>query len=413
MNNHDTNPMRVAYLVSRFPHVTETFIVRELEAVDRDPEIEIELLSLFPTVDPTVHPIARRWTERLRRPSTRESALAVGWWLLRRPLRFAGAVATVVFESLRKPGILGRSLVTVPIAAAHARRLHADPVDHIHAHYATYPALAAWICHRLTGVSYSFTVHAHDIFVHQEMLARKVADASFVVAISEYNRRFLAPYGGGSATPVEIVHCGIDPAAFQFRPRLAPATGPVRAACVASLQEYKGHEVLLRALADGGGDLARIELDLVGDGVLRPSLEQLARDLGISERVRFHGSLTEPEVRAVLAEADIFVLPSIVARDGQMEGLPVALMEALASGLFAVSTRLSGIPELVRDGETGALAEPGDAASLAGALERAVQDASEARARAGRELVEREFDIAASGTRMAELLKDSVRQPSN
>jgi len=404
--------MRVAYLVSRFPHVTETFIVRELEAVDEDPELDIELLSLFPTVDPTVHPIARRWTDRLRRPSTRESAAAVAWWLLRRPLRFAVAVATVAIQSARRPGILGRSLVTLPIAAAHARRLHAEPVDHIHAHYATYPALAAWFCHRLTGVSYSFTVHAHDIFVHQEMLARKIADASFVVAISEFNRRFLVPYGGDSTTPVEVVHCGIDPDAFEFRPRIAPASGPVRAACVASLQEYKGHEVLLRALAQGG-DLERIQLDLVGDGVLRPALEQLARDLDIADRVRFHGSLTEPQVREVLSAADVFVLPSIVARDGQMEGLPVALMEALASGLFAVSTRLSGIPELVRDGETGALAEPGDVTSLAGALGRALHDGNDELALAGRRLVEREFDIDASGHRMADLLKRPVQHPSS
>lgn len=406
--------MRVAYLVSRFPHVTETFIVRELEAVDRDPAIDIELLSLFPTVDPTVHPIAERWTARLRRPTTGESLRAVGWWLLRRPLRFAGAAATVAVGAVRKPGILGRSLVTLPIAAAHARRLHDDPVDHVHAHYATYPALAAWVCHRLTGVGYSFTAHAHDVFVHQEMLARKVADADFVVAISEYNRRFLEPYGGGTATPVEIVHCGIDPDAFEFRPRVPPADGPVRAICVASLQEYKGHAVLLRALAEGGGGLERIELDLVGDGVLRPELERLARELGLADRVRFHGSQTEPRVRELLAAADLFVLPSIVARDGQMEGLPVALMEALASGLFAVSTRLSGIPELVRDGETGALAEPGDAASLADALRRALRDSDEARARAGRQLVEREFDIAASGERMALLLsRQGVQQPSS
>jgi colanic acid/amylovoran biosynthesis glycosyltransferase len=406
--------MRVAYLVSRFPHVTETFIVRELEAVDRDPAIEIELLSLFPTVDPTVHPIAERWTARLRRPATGESLKAVGWWLLRRPLRLTAAVATVVAESVRKPGILGRSQVTLPIAAAHARRLQGDQVDHMHAHYATYPALAAWFCHRLTGVGYSFTVHAHDVFVHQEMLARKVADADFVVAISDYNRRFLEPYGGGTRTPVEIVHCGIDPAAFEFRPRVAPADGPVRAICVASLQEYKGHAVLLQALAEGEGGLERVELDLVGDGVLRPDLERLARELGLADRVRFHGSQTEPRVRELLAAADIFVLPSIVARDGQMEGLPVALMEALASGLFAVSTRLSGIPELVRDGETGALAEPGDVASLADALRRALRDSDEARARAGRELVEREFDIAASGERMAQLLSQgSVQQPSS
>ena len=398
--------MRIAYVVSRFPHVTETFILRELNAVDLDPRIEIELLSLFPPVDPTVHPAARRWTDRLYTPRARESLAALAWWALRRPLRLISSAAIVAASSLRRPSIMARSLITLPIAAAHARRLGGLGVEHVHAHYATYPALAAWLCHRLTGVPYSFTVHAHDIFVHQDLLARKLGEARFVVAISDYNRRFLEPYGGGERTPVHVVHCGIDPAAFEFRPRVAPPSGPVRAVCLASLQEYKGHAVLLRALARGGDAL-------VGEGVLRPELERLAAELGIADRVRFHGSCTEPRVRELLEAADVFVLPSIVARDGQMEGLPVALMEALASGLFVVSTRLSGIPELVRDGETGALAEPGSDESLARALERALAGSSEETARAGRGLVEREFDIHANAEQLAELLTGGIEQTSS
>lgn len=405
--------MKVAYVVSRFPHVTETFILRELDAVDRDPRIEIELLSLFPPVDPTVHPAARRWTEHLHRPRARDCVAALAWWGVRRPLRLLSSAAIVAASSLRRPSIMARSLVTLPIAAAHARRLGQLGIEHVHAHYATYPALAAWLCHRLAGVPYSFTVHAHDIFVHQDLLARKLGEARFVVAISDYNRRFLEPYGGDVQTPVHVVHCGIDPAAFEFRPRVAAPAGPVRAICVASLQEYKGHAVLLRALARGGERLERVELDLVGDGVLRPSLERLARELGIAERVRFHGSRTEPQVRELLEAADVFVLPSVVARDGQMEGLPVALMEALASGLFVVSTRLSGIPELVRDGVTGALAEPGSDESLAGALERALAGSSEQAARAGRRVVEEEFDVHANGVRLAELLAGGIEQTSS
>ena len=160
-------------------------------------------------------------------------------------------------------------------------------------------------------------------------------------------------------------------------------------------------------MAGAGPELERIELDLVGGGALREELDALARRLGLAGRVRFRGPLPEPEVAALLDRADLFVLPSVVARDGQMEGLPVALMEALACGVPAVSTRLSGIPEIIRDGETGVLAEPGDPASLRAALRRVVDEPSEAwtRAVAGRRLVEREFDVRASGRRLAQLFQ--------
>jgi colanic acid/amylovoran biosynthesis glycosyltransferase len=400
--------VRVAYVVSRFPHVSETFIVRELDSVS-EAGIDIELFSLFSPVSDTVHPVARPWTQRLHRGGARRALAALGWWLAHRPLRLASTVALVCAGHRRRPGVAVRALATVAIACDHARTLRADPVDRVHAHYATYPALAAWTFHRLLGLSYSFTAHAHDLYVDQSMLARKLADADFVVTISEFNRRFLAAHGGAArADCVHVVHCGVDPRAYRFRRRAVPTEGPVRALCVASLQEYKGHAVLLHALAARAA-LGRLEVELVGAGELRDPLERLAAELGLSERVRFAGSLTEQEVLERLDAADLFVLPSIVAANGQMEGLPVALMEALACGVPVVTTRLSGIPELVEDGVTGLLAEPGDADDLAAALERALAEplAAGERGVRGRAKVEREFDIHVSGARMAALLREA------
>jgi colanic acid/amylovoran biosynthesis glycosyltransferase len=398
--------VRIAYLVSRFPHVSETFIARELAAVSEQPGMELDLLSLFPPVDPIVHAVARPWIGRLRRPRSREAAAALAWWTMRRPLRLATSVALVAGGYARRPRVLARALATVPLAAAHARRLATEPVDHLHAHYATYPLLAAWLCHRLTGIPYSFTAHAHDLFVDQSFLRRRLSAARFVVAISEYNRRFLAAYNA-SATPVYVVHCGVDPSAYRFRPRAPGPAGRVRALCVASLYEYKGHAVLLQALACEEGDLERVDLDLVGSGPLREELERLARGLGLQRRVRFHASLAEPAVTELLDHADLFVLPSIVARNGQMEGIPVALMEALAAGVPVIASRLSGIPELARDGETGLLAEPGRPEQLRTAIGRVLADPQGARVRAeaGRRLVEREFDVRRSAAALADLFR--------
>jgi colanic acid/amylovoran biosynthesis glycosyltransferase len=395
--------MRLGYVVSRFPHVSETFILRELEALAEDPRLEIELMSLFPAVSSTVHPAAAPWVERLHRPGASEGALALLWWALRRPLRLAAVAGATIRGYARRPRMLARALATLPLAAAHARLVRRGSLEHVHAHYATWPALSAWVCHRLAGVPYSFTVHAHDIFVDQSFLGRRVEDAAYVVAISEYNRRFLANHRG-EATRVEVVHCGIEPDRYRYRPRCPSSSGPVRALCVASLQEYKGHVDLLRAMS-GSAALERLSLDLVGDGELRESLASEAGRLGLADRVVFHGSLPEARVTELLDEADLFVLPSTVAGDGQMEGIPVALMEALACGLCTVATRLSGIPELIRDGETGLLAEPGNPESLRAVLEAALAGACEGLdPAAARQAVEGEFDISRSAAALAELL---------
>lgn len=396
----------VVYLVSRFPVTSETFIVREIDALDRTGDFDLELRSLFPSPDKPVHEISRRWNTRLIRPSPTAALAGFGWAVLSRPRQLAAVLAQVVCGYRRHPPVLLRALVTVVIACAHARQLAGRPHSpHMHAHYATYPALAAWVCRRLAGVTYSFTVHAHDLYVDTSMLDRKIADACFVVTISQYNRELLERNNSGH-TPIHVVHAGIDTSAYRYRPRAIPAQGPVRALTVASLQAYKGHAVLLEALALGGPAVDRITVDLIGDGVLREHLERLADRLGLQSRVRFLGSRSEDEVRVALDEADLFVLPSVVAANGQMEGLPVVLMEALACGVPTVSTALSGIPEIVVDGVTGLLAVPSDPVSLNITLAAMVErgDSAIGFAEAGRMLVTREFDLQQSISELGDLL---------
>ncbi len=403
------NRADVVYLVSRFPVTSETFIVREIEVLDRLGRFDLELRSLFPSPDKPVHDVARRWNERLVRPTAAAALAGFAWAGLTRPLALSSVLACVV-TGYRRPSLLLRALVTVLVACAHARDLARRPrPPHVHAHYASYPALAAWVCRRLTGTSYSFTVHAHDLYVDTSMLDRKIADARFVVTISDYNRTLLEQNNSGR-TPIRVVHAGIDTAAYCFRPRAISADGPVRAVTVASLQSYKGHAVLLEALAMGGCAVDRITLDLIGDGVLRSDLERLVDRLGLRERVHFLGSRSEDEVRASLGAADLFVLPSIVAKDGQMEGLPVALMEALACGVPTVSTALSGIPEIIIDGVTGLLAAPGDAASLNRTMAAMVErgNATIDLAEAGRALVTREFDLWQSVSELSALLAEDL-----
>lgn len=403
--------LRIDYLVSRFPQASETFIVRELDALASTTPYTFGLRSLFPVPDSAVHDIARKWVLQLRRPSVADALLGLGWAMARSPGVLASVIATVTREYLKRPSRLARSLTTVALACAHAKELQRSEVPvHLHAHYATYPALAAWVCHRLLGVGYSFTAHAHDLYIDQSMLAIKIADADFVVTISEFNRRFLDRF----ATPgsdVSVVHCGIDLDKYPYREREMPTEGPIRTLCVASLAEKKGHEVLFRALAIGGRGVDRIQLDLIGSGPLREDLGRLADELGISDRISFHGSRTETYVRDALAGSDMFVLPSVIAADGQMEGLPVSLMEALACGLPAVSTALSGIPEIIIDGETGLLTAPGNAQSLRDALESIVENPSAAKqyARAGRKLVEQQFDIDSATASLSQLFERHFR----
>lgn len=200
--------------------------------------------------------------------------------------------------------------------------------------------------------------------------AKKVAAAGFVVAISEFNRRMLIDlYGSIAAERVMVVHCGIDPTLFRPREQ-RDSREPFTIVCVGSLAGYKGQRYLIDACARLRDRRIPFRCLLVGEGDDRPRLEEQIRQLELEQQVTLMGALPRHRVSEVVRQADVVALPSVVMPNGKMEGIPMALMEALASEVPVVATSISGIPELVHDGETGLLVPQRDAAALADALAR-------------------------------------------
>jgi colanic acid/amylovoran biosynthesis glycosyltransferase len=402
------NPPVVLYIVTRFPAVTETFVVNEWLALSE--RFRMRLVALRASGEAAVHQETVRVAPHVRFAGVplRATLGANLFWLGRRPRTYLSALAAVIRGALRfSPAEAATEAVVFLRAAAVARTAARDGVDHVHAHFASHPATAAWVVHRLTGIPFSFTAHANDLFVAPVLLDRKVAEARFVIAISDYNRRALLERCP-SARRVEVVHCGVDSERYGWRG--LDGRDPDRVVCVASLMPKKGHADLVDALALVAERRPGVALELVGEGPEHDRVLRRARERGVSGRVSLLGSRSSDEVRATLAGARAFALPAVRLPSGRMEGIPVALMEAMASGVPVVTTRLSGIPELVEDGVTGLLVEPHDPRGLAEALERLLGDDTLAAvlARAARARVERSFGLRAEASRLGDLIAEST-----
>jgi glycosyltransferase involved in cell wall biosynthesis len=376
---------RLAYLLPHRPKLSETFIRDEIDAIARS-GVALDVYALRPL------------------PTATSALGAQLYWLVRAPARLLGAWARALRSHAHSPKLLARAILGVAGGAQFAREMQRRGVGHVHAHFATHSALAAWVVERLAGIPYSFTAHADDIFVRRPMLEEKVAAASFVVAISEFNRRLLAgQIGETAARRIRVVHCGVP--VDQFAP-LPPASAshPFTILCVGRLEPKKGQRHLIEAcrlLRERG---IALRCWLVGEGRERARLERARDDAGLGDHVELLGARSRSEIRALVAEAHAFALPSVVAADGRTDGIPVALMEAMALERPVVSTRISGIPELIADGHSGRLVEPGDAAALADALEAIHRDAEHAAqlAREAARRVRERFDLHENA---AELLR--------
>lgn len=403
-----TNPT-LAYVVSGFPLTTETFILREVVELTRL-GWPIELFSIRHPREQVVHPEAR-WLERRVHYPDWHAMLAGNYALLgRHPNVWTRLLAATIGGTAGAPAFLARSLIAFPIAIGWARQMQRLGVRHIHAHFGTYPALAALLAAQTQGIGFSFTVHAHDLYADNVMLAEKVRRARFVVTISEFNRqRLCALSGTASANRVLVVRCGVPVGTYTFTPR-RPAIGRRYLLSVAALREYKGLEYLIRACAmlRAAAPQQAFVCRIVGDGRERGALEKLIRELRLVDCVRLVGAGEQHLVKNLLAEADTFVLPSIVARNGYMDGIPVALMEAMASGVPVIASRLSGIPELVRDRVTGLLVPPQDPQAICDAILCCWRqpEAAAARAVRARSLIEREYNLETNTRALARAFAD-------
>lgn len=404
-------PVKVAYMMSRFPKLSETFVLNEIAAMSAF-GVPVEIYPLLREQQPVMHPDVGRWVSQARYVSWLSPRLlrAHARYLATQPATYLPLLVEVLRRNWGSRNLFIGALGTFPKAVQFADDAERRGVTHVHAHFATHPALAAFVVHRLTGIPFSFTAHGSDLHVDRRMLDAKVEAAAFVVAISRFNKEIIVrECGEGARAKVHVVHCGVD--AAMFAPPARRHGGICRIVCVASLEEVKGHRFLIDAcqlLRERG---VVFECTLIGDGPERQALAEQIDRLGLADRIRLAGGLTRPAVIAHLEAADIAVLASHPTASGKREGIPVALMEAMAAELPVVSTAISGIPELVENGVSGLLVPSGRPDALAAAIERLAADAELRRrmGREGRQAVLREFDLHANACTLLTLCREGAR----
>lgn len=401
----DVRPAKVAYVMSRFPKLSETFVLNEMIAMERQ-GAHVELYPLLRERQPTAHPEVRQWMGRARfLPLLSPRILrAHAHYLLQRPRAYLGMLHEVLGGTLGSLNFFVGALGTIPKAVAFARDAELRGVTHVHAHFATHPTVAALVIRRLTGIPFSFTAHGSDLHVDRTMLPQKVAAAAFVVAISEYNRRVIIDdCGPAAAAKTLVIHCGVDP--HYFTPATPPAEG-FEFACVASFERVKGHAFLLEACRLLQAQGVDFRCHLVGDGPLRNEIAEQIRTSGLEGRVIVHGGLPRPEVARLLGRMHAAVLASHPTPEGKREGIPVALMEAMASSLPVVASAISGIPELVAHESCGLLVPSGNPQALADALARLHGDPAlrQRLGRAARERVCQDFDLYLNAGRLLDVI---------
>ena len=387
----------IAVLMTHFPRIDETFILREINELERQgqPVVVVPLVRVAARV---VHEEAKPWMRRaLFTPLVNRAIVASNLrTLVRDPLRYLRVLLTIILRTVWRPSTLVRSVALFPKAVHLARVLPSMGIRHVHAHFASHAATAAWVISSLTDISYSFTVHGPDVFVHRYLLRDKLAGAKFVRCISVFNKAFLTGlYPEITRGKLEVVRTGVDPEVYDEASRAARKHTALQVLSVAALSSHRGFPVLIDACArliKAGFD---IECRIVGEGRLRVVTEQWIASHGLSDRVRLLGALPQHEVTRLMGEADLFVFPSIIAVDGQMDGIPVSLMEAMAAGKPVVGSAISGIPELVRHEINGLLVDAAYPQRIEAAIRRLVEDPA-LRARlgdAGRQTVRQQFDV--------------------
>ncbi len=396
--------MRLAYLVTKYPVLTETFVVDELTAVAEQGH-EIQLFPLRRMHPQLRHPEPDTLRVRYTPLISWRFARAHLHYLLHSPRTYLGCLLTLLRANFGSRRYLLGALAYFPKGVYLARIFQAERIEHIHAHFASHPAAIAYLIAGLTGIPYSFTAHGSDLHRDQHMLREKVARARFVVTVSHYNReKILTHAPPAAADRIHVVRCGID--TQRVHQRLAATRSALfRLLCIGTLHEVKGQRVLLEAcrqLIERGLPVA---CHLIGEGPDRAELAEL-----VCGPVEFHGACTRSEVLDYLCHCDVLVAPSVPTADGRREGIPVALMEAMAVGVPVVASDLSGIPELVVHEHSGLLTPPGDAAELAITLDRLYHDPA-LRSRLvqnARETIERDFSLHGSARTLSRLFSEGV-----
>jgi glycosyltransferase involved in cell wall biosynthesis len=417
-------PGPVIYLVRSWPRLSQTFIRDELLALERR-GVELTLFSLVPSGETIVQPrvaavrapvtyladplppLRQRIVSQLRVAGHSPRRYLRTWWFARsRPSLSAG------YSTCSTRRCFGHA---VQVAAAVLDLQRADrPPSHVHAHFAHDPALVALLVHRLTGLPYSLTAHARDLYqIPGASLAARTAYATAIVTCCAVNADYIATtVPAEQRAPVHVLHHGLE--LDRFVPSSVPgrSTPPVLLS-VGRLVAKKGFDVLFEALARLKRDGVPLELRLYGDGPVRAELAAQCTELGIEQNVRMLGECSREQVRDALADADVFVLTPRVTQDGDRDGIPNVLVEAMACGLPVVTTSAGGVTELVQHRVNGLVSDPGDVVGIASHLHELLNNPRlrQDLAAAARRTVEADYDVNTAAAALERLFDHVAAAP--
>lgn len=411
---HSNNTaIRVAYLVSEYPAVSHTFILREVKRL-RNANFEIRTASINSPGCSATGMTAEELQETagtfyVKKEGVRGAAVAHLAILLKSPKAYFKGL----WFALRLAGTDLRQLVFSVFYFAEAvilgRWMESRDIRHLHVHFANAAATVGLIASRTFPIEFSLTVHGPDEFYDAPgvRLAEKIAGASFACCIGQFARSQLMKLSPHSEwAKFEIGPLGVDPQLFAPRPfRSSPRTFEIL--CVGRLVPAKGQYVLVAAVSRLAKSIPNLRLRLVGDGPDREGLARAIEAAGLTQHVVLEGSVNQDHIRDYYRQADIFVLASFA------EGIPVVLMEAMAMEIPCVSTFVAGIPELIRSEVDGILVPPSDDRELAGAIKRLIDDPLLRRrlGAAGRRRVMEKYNLDRNVTRLAQIFTDRIERP--
>lgn len=400
---------RIGYVLKVYPRFSETFIVTEILARESQHE-DLTIFALRPTTDSRFHPeIARvqapvRWVPRPLKTTEFWQEIASTLGQVKEMQAPFAAIAPLLVD-------LNPSEVAQGVALA--RMALAEGIDHLHAHFASMAGRVAWLASRLSGIPYTVTTHAKDIYhdsVDPEWLRRVCGDAQQVIAISRFNQRHLEQVLAGTGAKVVLQYNALELDRFVYSDP-SRAQGVLRISAVGRLVPKKGFADLIDAVSRLQ---VPFEVEIAGDGEERPALAARIEAAGLGDQVRLIGPRTQSEVIDLVRNSDVFVAPCVPADDGNIDGLPTVVLESMALGTPVLATTVSGLPEVVQQLRTGLLTEPGDVEALTAALTAIAAGELPVTqlARNARALIEDQFDSRRQAARLREMQneKEEVRR---
>ncbi|MFO0983666.1 MAG: glycosyltransferase [Planctomycetota bacterium] len=401
--------LRVAYILKKYPRLSETFILNEMLELERQ-GASVSVYSLRRPDDGRFHPSVSRFKGSVAYAPDLKGIdglqLFQRAWPTLKPRR--EALAMLMEEALLLPDLRGLTELMEGLYIAQ-QILKRGGVEHLHAHFATGASFVARIVHHMTGLPYSFTAHAKDIYrdaVDPERFQKLVRDAAFVITVCEANKSFIElKLLGRPELKLRRLYNGID--LELFAPDHSPRMDPPLVLAVGRLIEKKGFHVLLKACATLRDQRQAFQCIIVGEGEDRERLLQQRNDLQLGALVELVGAKTHDEVRALLQRTSVVCLPCVTAADGNRDALPTVLLEALACGVPAISTPVGGVAEIFGDSEGGLLVPENNAFSLASAIRYVLSNATvtESLGIQGRKRAERLFDLRANVAELHTLMR--------